>query len=324
MRYINPDEDGKDEKYLMGGWHNRIALALTSDLPNEIDWAFNKLCKISYQPNFYIGYVPSLPEALLEHTNPFFDQIELKTSPQNFQSTVKVSPTAPVPPMQQIQLFNNENSSILIERTLQCLHILRNLSFMNENAIAFTRDHKVLTLLAKGMSLPSHTYYVEIKQHSIDIFENIARLVVLRGPSDFFLACIKKMVYEDDRGHLLGSLKALVKLAANEQNEKVILRIETPFLQRLLQLLLVPDEELVNVVMEFLYLFTSLSPEAGSRLATSVRFNVLTLFYKYLRWKNHGAQVKPMVAPKPIAPPTQPGRPAMDPRTLDHYFCAMW
>ena len=81
----------------------------------------------------------------------------------------------------------------------------------------------------------------------MDIFENVARLLVLRGTSDFYLACLKKMIFENDRAHLLSALKCLIKLASNELNEKVVLQIDTPVLQRLLQLLLVPDEEIVTV-----------------------------------------------------------------------------
>jgi hypothetical protein len=69
------------------------------------------------------------------------------------------------------------------------------------------------------------------------------------GPSDFYLACLKKMIFDSDRARILGALRSLIKLGSNEQNEKIILVIDTPVLQRLLQLLLVPDEELVTVVL---------------------------------------------------------------------------
>jgi hypothetical protein len=66
---FNPDEDGKEgeidtflclEKYLQGGWQNRLILALRSNLPNEADWAFNKLIKLSFMHFFFVGYLPGL------------------------------------------------------------------------------------------------------------------------------------------------------------------------------------------------------------------------------------------------------------------------
>lgn len=157
--------------------------------------------------------------------------------------------------MTDMSLFNidvfdtNKSSNISLERVLQALHIIRNMSFMNENAIAFSRDHKLLTILAKALALPSITFYIEIQQYALDIFENIARLLVLRGPSDFYLACLKKMIFESDRSRILGALKSMIKLISNELNEKIMLQIDTAVLQRMLQLLLVPDEELVMVCM---------------------------------------------------------------------------
>jgi hypothetical protein len=60
----------------------------------------------------------------------------------------------------------------------------------------------------------------------------------------------------------------------NELNEKTLLQIDTPILQRIMQLLLVPDEEMVMIAMDFFYLFTNISPDAGVRITSCVRFNV--------------------------------------------------
>jgi hypothetical protein len=119
---------------------------------------------------------------------------------------------------------------------------------MHENAVAFSKDSQLLHILAKAMALPSVSLYIELKHHAVDIFENCARIIVLRGHTDFYLACLKKNVFESDLNLLVGSLRCLNKLATNEMNDGVIHRIETPFLQRLLQLLLTPDEDIANQV----------------------------------------------------------------------------
>jgi hypothetical protein len=92
---------------------------------------------------------------------------------------------------------------------------------------------------------------MEIQQHCLDIFENIARLLVLRGPSDFYLACLKKMIFDNDRSRIIGALKSLIKLLGNEVNEKIFVQIDTAVLQRILQLLLAPDDEIVSISMVF-------------------------------------------------------------------------
>lgn len=250
------------EKYLMGGWLNRLALSLASQLPNEVDWAFNKLISLSYMNNFYIGYIPQLPQILLDILNSFFANLTLNTSPIAFETTAGND----VPPMESITMFNSEKTSLQIERVLQCLHIIRNLTFMHENAVAFSKDSQLLHVLAKSMALPSVSIYIEIKHHALDIFENCSRIMPLRGPTDFYLACLKKIVFQNDKALIVSSLKCLNKLATNEQNEPIIHRIETPFLQRLLQLLLVPDDDIANQALEFLYLFSNV-PDSCQRLS---------------------------------------------------------
>ena len=76
----------------------------------------------------------------------------------------------------------------------------------------------------------------------------------LRGPSDFYLACLLKHVFGSDKARILGAVKSLIKLTLNEANEKIMVNIDTPLIQRLLQLLLVPDEDLVvNILVGFIF-----------------------------------------------------------------------
>lgn len=146
------------DRFLQGGWQNRLALALKSNLPNEVDWAFNKLIKLTFQHNFYVGFIPSLPETLLDHCAPFFNQLELNTSPLNFETSLSKDNAGVVPQLTEMVMFNIKDQEILLERSLQVLHIIRNMSFLNENAVAFSRDHKLLTVLAKSMALPSVSF----------------------------------------------------------------------------------------------------------------------------------------------------------------------
>lgn len=141
------------EKYLAGGWLNRIALSLASQLPNEIDWAFTKLMKLTHTNIFFIGYIPQLPQILFEILESFFGHLSLHSSPHSFLTTGDES----VPPMYAITLFNSGVWDVQVERVLQrywlfnsSLHIIRNLTCMPENALAFGKDPTLLILLAKG------------------------------------------------------------------------------------------------------------------------------------------------------------------------------
>ncbi|KAJ3273579.1 AT-rich interactive domain-containing protein 2 [Terramyces sp. JEL0728] len=326
-----PEDDGKEEKYIQGGWQNRLALALKSNLPNEVDWAFNKLVKLSFQLHFYVGFIPGLPETLIDHTLPFFDHLILNTSPYNFETTLNPeTDNSTVPEMAEITVFNVQESAELLERVLQALHVIRNMSFMNENAQAFSRDHRLLTILAKSLALPPDSSYNEVQQYALDIFENMAKLIQLRGPSDFYLACLKKMIFGSDRSRILGALRCLIKLLSFDSNEKVVIQIDTPVIQRLIQLLLVKDEEIVMNVMEFLYLFSNISPEAGVRITNSVRFNVLKLLLKFLHWRGFGMEVFKATVYRPPdeegsdAKPHPPPNMGTNQRAIDLFYAAYW
>ncbi|KAJ3313647.1 AT-rich interactive domain-containing protein 2 [Boothiomyces sp. JEL0838] len=312
---INNKDDGKEEKYIQGGWQNRLALALKSNLPNEVDWAFNKLVKLSFQLHFYVGFIPGLPETLIDHTLPFFDHLILNTSPYNFETTLNPeTDNSTVPEMAEITVFNVQESAVLLERVLQALHVIRNMSFMNENAqgtfffiLAFSRDHRLLTILAKSLALPPDSSYTEVQQYALDIFENMAKLIQLRGPSDFYLACLKKMIFGSDRSRILGALRCLIKLLAFDSNEKVIIQIDTPVIQRLIQLLLVKDEEIVMNVM------------------------VLKLLLKFLHWRGFGMEVFKATVYRPPADedgndakPLPPPNMGTNQRAIDLFYAAYW
>jgi hypothetical protein len=266
------------EKYLSGGWQSRLLLSLKSELPNEIDWAYNKLVRLSFTQNFFIGILPSLLEVLMEHASGFYEQLTLNTSPTNFETT---STTIL---LTEISLFHSEKEAIQLERILQILHIIRNLSFLPDNAVVFSRDHVLLTNLAKSIALPSCSYYLEMKKYAFDIFENMSSLIHLRGSTDFYLACLRKALREPDRSFILSAVRALTRLCLNPMNEKVISQLDEATLSRLYQLLLVPDEELVMVIMEFFYNFSNLN-EACSRMASCAPFNIVKLLLKFVHWK---------------------------------------
>ncbi|KAK5673559.1 hypothetical protein QVD99_001001 [Batrachochytrium dendrobatidis] len=314
---------------------------------------------------------------------PFFDQLILNTSPFNFETTLKcgmpgsvsspidttdaelgmVVPHLEAQPFESedfhitslsgISMFASQACQTLQERVHQTLHIIRNLSFMPENALAFSKDHRMLTLFAKAIALPADTIYVEIKQYALEIYENLASFIILRGQNDFYLTCLKQMLFENDRGRVVGSLRCMIRLTMTEANEKSIMGIETSIIQRLIQLLLIPDEEIISGVMEFLYLFSGLGSEIGVRIMQCVRFNVLRLFLKFLEWKGvgkvsthvHGSSAPPIAAnTSSIAAPgaalaSRPTTPAMavpftpalqrppaylDPRAIDHFQAAIW
>ncbi len=91
----------------------------------------------------------------MDHAAPFFNSLQLSTSPKDFETKRLHDGSVPA---SFSSLFQEKDFAIQHERVMQVLHIIRNLTFMHENAAAFSKDIKLLTILAKGMSLPIESY----------------------------------------------------------------------------------------------------------------------------------------------------------------------
>ncbi|KAJ3410524.1 Chromatin structure-remodeling complex protein rsc9 [Chytridiales sp. JEL 0842] len=286
------EEDPNDEKYLYGGPQNRLLLALQSELPNEVDWAFNKLIKLSAlcPPGFHIGTIAGLLDTLLHFTTPFFDELRLNTSLTNFETTleseswtaVKSGRLTIMPVLSDITVFSCRQTEELIERVMQVLHILRNLSQMDHHAAFFTTQVHILQLIAKAMALPSHSQYIPIKQHSLDIFENLAAKMVLRGKHDFYLACLYKMAKENDRALILGAVRSLAKLCSSDANHPYLMEANVKMFEYFYELLLVPDEELKYGILDYLYMFSCFGPDAVNKIVVASPYNAVSFLLCFL------------------------------------------
>ena len=70
----------------------------------------------------------------------------------------------------------------------------------------------MIALLAKGIALPSISYYIQIKSQCMSIFENLAVFISIRGTHDFFLTCLRDQVFSSDRGMIISALRSLTGL----------------------------------------------------------------------------------------------------------------
>ncbi|KAJ3020877.1 AT-rich interactive domain-containing protein 2 [Thoreauomyces humboldtii] len=164
---VNPDDDGRDEKYLHGAWQNRLMLAIASKLPNEVDWAFSKLIKLSFSKNFYLGILPNILDEILDHASALFENIEIIRENGFIEARLK-----PRGKLADTSGLNSSDTHDTMQRVLQVMHILRNLSFWPDNAVFLVRNHLFLTYVAKGAALSADSPYLEIKHYCVDLLDN--------------------------------------------------------------------------------------------------------------------------------------------------------
>ncbi|KAK9768061.1 Chromatin structure-remodeling complex protein rsc9, variant 3 [Basidiobolus ranarum] len=255
-RYAN------DEIHTEPGPQNRILLALKSSLPNEIDWAFNNLIILSYRcdDTFRIDSIPGLLDAMLH----YFD---LQNVGVNFAD-----------------FFVTDTNTVWMERALQIAHITRNLSFLGHNAQTLASHDALLEVLTKGIELPSHSQNIELRQLCLDAFENVSPYIALKNRSARFIKPLKHLLYTSDRALVLGSIRSLTRFALNKANEDILSVVDDKLIQRMFELLLVKDEELVETVIEYLYCYSNLSSKTSLELVRHMPKNSINVLIKCLTW----------------------------------------
>ncbi|RUP45297.1 hypothetical protein BC936DRAFT_148348 [Jimgerdemannia flammicorona] len=290
----HPATSNNPSFYINGGHRNRILLALKSGLPNEIDWAFNNLVKISFEcaDNFHLEIIPTLLETLLHFAQPFFEhhilpQSDLTTASteDNADQSTETEPAFTTLPT-DYHLFNSKDYQENLERVLQVFHILRNFSFLDTNIRLLSNQSGLRRWLMTGLFLPPHTQYIELRQHCLDLLENISPYIVVKSKRDEYVICLSKLLFANDRALILGGIRALTRLAVNEVNERALASIDHKVARRLLQLLLVNDEELLAATLEYLYQYSSLHGDFASQLIHHYPGNLVSLLVSFLSFKS--------------------------------------
>ncbi|KAF9302617.1 Chromatin structure-remodeling complex protein rsc9, partial [Mortierella antarctica] len=266
--------------YIDGGHQNRILLALKSELPNEIDWAFSRLIALSFEWNeFSLDMIPGLLNELLSYAQPFF----------NWWSTLEPKD---IDELMEEDLLNMSETHNM-ERVLQVFHILRNISFLDHNTLILTEHSGYRKMLQQGLAMPPSTQLNELRIYCLDTLECLSIHITLRSKFDVYLRELHKLLQTNDKALILGSLRALTRLAANEANEKILSDIDPEIIDRISQLLLIQDEELIGATLDYLYQYSSFHGEAAVQIAKNFPGNIVSALVRLLSWGS----------PKSLPPP---------------------
>jgi hypothetical protein len=244
--------------YMVGGFKNRYLLALESGLPNEIDWAFNELIKLSFfcPENFHIDVIPGILDVLLN----FVDMNKL------LDPSALVSPT-------ELERFN------------QVFHIVRNFSFLEVNYKSLLLSTRLLSFLQKIFLAP-YFKFPEIFINTLDIIENLSSHISIQSLQDPLFEKLKQSLFSDDRAILLGALRTLTKLCISQSNEPIFMDVDQKMIRRLFDLILIWDEDIVYTVMEFLYQYTSIYGDVSTDILKCLKFNGVGVLIKFLSWRS--------------------------------------
>ncbi|ORX48283.1 hypothetical protein DM01DRAFT_1338752 [Hesseltinella vesiculosa] len=211
----------------------QILSALQFGEHTSVEWALTKLVTISFE----------CPE-----------EIRLDRHAELLESLLSIA---------EVSLQQSDEAECMMEHTLQILHILRNFSFLPENAKLLASSAKLKQMMIKNLVLSSSHY-----THCIDVLENVARFIEI-GPSDNYILCLVSLVYTNERHVLLGSIRVLTMLSLNQNNQTALIPGSAQTAERILQLLVVHDEEVIGASLEYLYQYARISNAFRLQLLTA-------------------------------------------------------
>ncbi|XP_068209043.1 AT-rich interactive domain-containing protein 2 isoform X6 [Palaemon carinicauda] len=149
-------------------------------------------------------------------------------------------------------------------RISQILHIIRNLSFEEQNVACLAKSHTCLRFLVLCVC----SQWGGLAVNALDTLGNIVPEVTLRDPridscSASLLENICKGVASADRAFILRSLEVLNKLAMNDPNEEILNNyIEPSVYSQICRYLTIHDIMLLIYTLECLYSLSSLGTPA--------------------------------------------------------------
>ncbi|GAA5807795.1 hypothetical protein MFLAVUS_001174 [Mucor flavus] len=271
---------------------DRILFALQFGQRLDVDWALNEIVHMSFEcpEKLELTESPFLLQLLLSLAQPCLtshaadnalpssatdtlkDMMNTSSMDENESKETNATTTGlddqfsvMVPLL--IGELNSGDSLGTLEIILKVLHILRNFSFLATYIPILAKHTLVKEILVQGLETSMSTGHVELGRHSMDVLENIAAHMELTSEKDPCLNCVHTLVAAHDRYLVIGSIRTLTWLTMNPTNRTYL--ESSPVMNRIAQMLLSNDEELVGTALEYIYQHTRTSEQSRSQFLTS-------------------------------------------------------
>lgn len=235
-------------------------MALKSGVKSEVSWAITAALEASFLTSASLKNYPDIVGHILEfaaEARPFIMVAE--GGIKHLQHEVD-------------GLSQTADDVLQRQKELEALLFIRNVSFTPETAQMLANSRQCIDMVICGLQLPeTQTSFVEIKAYCLDIAEAISFHVTPESGDDpLFVAVLRNFQTNgsDDRGVLIPSLRCLSRMLVRA-DASLVEAIPKKTVISIVELLLVDDEDIIGIVLDFLYQFTANGSNIPRLLNTS-------------------------------------------------------
>ncbi|KAM0486982.1 hypothetical protein ACHAPX_000249 [Trichoderma viride] len=284
--------------------YTRCLNALRSGVTAEQAFALNHLVKISFErgDKYKFDSFPGLAEGLVEkalqigslfyHVNwtvswdSFTDSNDVGCLDGNYGTPdilerIENLIEREIPDVIQTEKFADE-----MVLTTEAILTIRNMVTLPENAHNLSDFHPVKDLICIVLQLPARDSLTEVKQLALDIAEQLTPFMTLESDDPLYKSLLSQLASED-RGTILTALRALGRISVNLEATNKLGEVPGPVLQRIVNWLLLNDDELIDACLDFLYQYTAVVPNLDNLVRSIVPDN---LVQQLIRLLAHGAR----------------------------------
>lgn len=263
----------------------RAQLALQSGLAEEESFALHHLVKISHErgDKYRFDQFPGLAEALVRkalqisglfydvewdvaYEEEVFDADDETLNGLGGTSNVldKLRSHVPILTMDSVQDAETLSKR---HRITEASLVIRNMCMLEHNAQYLSTLPLVRDYLAIALSLPHTESTVEMKHYALDTAEQVLKHSSI-GPRDTLYQMLVEQLDSSDRGTLTIALRTISRIGDKLPMPKLLEGISPRNLKKVVDWLLIDDEELRSACLDFLSSYTSFSANVRNLLHT--------------------------------------------------------
>ena len=296
----------------------RTLQGLRSQVSEEQDYALHHLVKISHErgDKYKFDAFPNLAEGLIDYvlgiSSLFYDvkwDICYSEDRHEINTLDGISGTPDI--LQKIQCLKRIDNLDEMEtkefahkltKTLEAGLTIRNLSFLEDNAIYLAELPQLRDFLSIALNLPAVPAVTEMKVYALEIAEHVTRFWRMDESDPLYRSLLDQIAEGQDRGTILIALRAVSRISMSRAEPNLLRGVPALVLRKICEWVLLEDDELVGACLDFFYQYTAVPENLAFLLSHSNEIPISSFLAQLTRLLqyNSSTQYTKTIATQPI------------------------